>query len=649
MAREWQDRRKHYDIEEMSFFGRIKSLLQWRSSLENPQTPLSMPAEWLLDIFNGGRTDAGVRVSEMTAFQVATFLTCVDLISGAIAALPLHVYERNVLDTGRTVNRIAYDHQLYDMLHGEPNDEMSRFTFMKASVAHLLAWGNLYSELQRDAANRIVGIWPRNPDKTRPHRLLAKTTLEPEAWRPFPVTKPAGSIVFLTSDAYDVDEDDKARLDVPTQQRQRMIAPEDMLHVPGLSLDGRLGQSIVWLARNTLGLAIATEKYGSKYFANFARPGGIIELPTNLTPDAKEQAKRSWQEAQGGENAHRVAVLPPGFKWTATSNNAEEAQTDKTQGFVRNQICAIFHVPPHMAGDVDKSRANTEQMAQEFVSYALTPWLSSIRQEFKRKLFPNSGVGRTPVNPYYIDFDLHDMLRPDAASREKFYATGRQWGFLNTNAILELEKINPVNEPWAEKYWMPINMTLTDTPLDPTNQDGAGNGEPAKPGDPIPGPAPKDTKPPGDPKAPPPKPNGKASDSETKAYIAAYSRLFHDALRRVRARKHPNQRDFQQAFGPILWSLADLFGREVKGELGQETDRFIADYIGGMQKRAAEWMASEQLVTDELARAIRALHVAAYRDVAAQRALSEASRITLDALLGRDDLENKGVHYGRET
>src|SRR5215475_9394663 len=82
--------------------------IEARTSLENPQTPLSYPAEWLLDIFNGGRTDSGIRVSEMTAFQVAPFLACVDFIAGMIAAMPKHVFERRMVANGRASHRVAY-------------------------------------------------------------------------------------------------------------------------------------------------------------------------------------------------------------------------------------------------------------------------------------------------------------------------------------------------------------------------------------------------------------------------------------------------------------------------------------------------------------------------------------------------------------
>jgi HK97 family phage portal protein len=443
-----------------------------RSSLENPSTPLSYPAEWLLDMWNGGRTDSGIRVSELTALQVTTFLSCVDLVAGGIASLPIHIYERSFSANGRAIHRVAYEHGLYELIHSEPNDEMSRFTFLKAYFAHVLAWGNGYAELQRDGGNQVVGIWPRNPYKTRPHRLTVATHLDAVSWRPFPVNLPAGTLVYRTTDS--IDSEDGSELDAESSSGARIIPAADMLHVPGLALDGRIGQSVVWMARETIGLALAAGKFGSKYFANFAKPGGILEAPVALTDPQKESAKRSWLEAQGGENAHRVAVLPAGFKFTAMSHNAEDAQVIQTREFLRNEIASVFHVPPHMVGAQDRGKANTEQLAQEFVQYTLAPWLAAVKQEFKRKIFPSNGA--TPSR-FYVDFDLFDLLRPDAASREKFNSSGRQWGYLNANDVRATEKQNPILEDWAEEYWMPVNMTLTTTPVDPSHQDGAGNGE----------------------------------------------------------------------------------------------------------------------------------------------------------------------------
>lgn len=568
-----------------------------RSSLENPQTPLSYPAEWLLDIFNGGRTDSGIRVSELTAFQASTFLACVDLIAGSIASLPKHVFERTVNENGRASHRIAYEHNYYDLVHIEPNDEMSRFVFDKAYMAHLLAWGNGYAELQRDGGNQVVAMWPRNPYKTRPHRILEAITLPAVPWRPFPVSLPAGSLVYRTTDGIDsMDESDSSAEDGVA----RYIAKEDMLHVPGLAFDGRIGQSVVWLARQTIGLALATEKFGAKYFANFAKPGGMLELP-NQSPEAREKSKQSWMESQGGENAHRIAVVPPGAKWTPLSNKPDESQMTETEQAVNLKICSFFHVPPHMVG-VGKttSRSNTEQMGQEYISYTLSPWISAIKLEFKRKMFPSSGIGRSPRNRFYVDFDLTDLQRADAASRNAFYSGGRQWAYLNTNDIRAFEKLNPIEEPWAEDYWMPINMTLADTPLDPNTQDGAGHGDKPDPDE----------------------------DPVGKRYVLHFGRLFRDAFGRILARDKRDLKLVSAAFGPVLFSIRDGVFDLAAGELrlkaqpGAETDKFVAEYLGAMLARSSAWTAADG--EKELRRAIRALRMAAYREAASLKAKSIA-------------------------
>jgi HK97 family phage portal protein len=588
------------------------AMAERRSSLENPETPLSYPADWLLDIFNGGRTDAGVRVSEMTALQVVTVLACVDLIGGSLASLPWAPYQRSFLNkSGRAVHTIAYDHDYYDLLSIEPNDEMTQFVMFKAQAIHFLLWGNSYVELQRDGANTAVALWPRNPNKTRPYRLTQATRLEPVAWRPFPVNLAAGTLVYKTTDG--VDEQDMSEPGASGYRSERIIPKEDMLHIPGLSLDGRLGQNVVNLARQTIGLALATEKYGAKYFANYARPGGILEVPFPQGSEQWKQAKASWREAQGGENANSVAALPPGFKWTATSDNPEDAQSIETQKLVSTKICSLFHVPPHKVGDVDKGRANTEQLAQEFNTDTLGQWIVAIKQEYKRKLFPNTGVGRTPKNRFYVDCDLWKTVRPDAASREGFYATARNIGGICANDFKEFEGMNPIDEPWAEQHWMPINMTLVETPVDPTHQDGAGNGDQ---------PDNEDDQQGGNNNKKKGKKSASADEKNSRAYVDLYFRMFRDAFGRILTRDKADLRTFTGAFGPVLWSLADVFASEKRGSHGPETDKFLAEYLAAMQKRRATWTDSDDVARAELVRAVKAVRIAVYRDVATQEALA---------------------------
>ncbi|MGA2501719.1 MAG: phage portal protein [Tepidisphaeraceae bacterium] len=602
----------------------------------------------MLDIFTGGRTDSGVRVSELTAFQVSTFLACVDLIAGKIASLPFHVYERSLSKNGRAIHRMAFEHDYYDLLAIEPNDEMSRQTFLKAFLCHCLAWGNGFAEIQRDGGNNVLAIWPRNPGKTECRRLATGLHLDPAPWRPFPVNLPADTLVYLTTDGLDdMDHggDSENRASV-----QRVIPQEDMLHVPGLSFDGRVGTSTVWLVRQTLGLALTTEKFGAKYFANYARPGGVLELPMNIRPEDRQQAKQSWMEAQGGENSNRIAVMPPGFKWQPMSNNPQEAQSTETRAYIRNEIASIFHIPVRLVGDTSKgSKTSTEQENQELLDYTLSPWMSAIKLEWKRKLFGNTGVGRTPKNRFFVDFDITGMLRGDAASREKFNASGKQWGYLNTNDIHALEGLNPIEEPWAEEYWMPVNMTLATTPLDPNTQDGAGHGE--KNSSPVvveirgadgkPGPPGKDGADGADGRQGLPGRDGERGvrgdrgergpkgDSCSVSALEHYKPLFSDAFGRILSRSRRDSDDFKQCFGPLLTAIRvyhkaqaeRLFALESGPSV--ESEKFVEDYIGGMARRGAGWtfaVVSDAVVNEELGRAIRAIRIAVFRECAAAKA-----------------------------
>lgn len=434
------------------FDGAVNRALELRTSLENPQTPLSYPAEWLLDIFNGGRTDSGIRVSEMTALQVGTVFACVNVISDGFSSLPLHVYQKAKI-AGRNSKTVASDSSLYDLLHREPNCEMTSAVYFKTLMVHDLLWGNSYSEIERNMKGEIIALWPRNPARTRPIRLIKPLLLGGDMLEP-------GTLLFETSDqlmdssSYVVDQNPDTMLNVGTK---RLVLAENMLHVPGLSLDGRLGQSTVWLARQAFGLALATEKYGAKFFGNGARPAGILTLPNKLEDKAIETLRRSWAEAHGGENQFKVAVLEQGVKYEKIAATPEEGQMLQTRKYEREEICAIFGVPGHMVAASDKSgKSNVEQSSIEFVLYCLHPWLNRYEQEMNRKLFP--GMGRS-AGKYVAKFDTRKLMYPDAAARSAFYSQGKQWGFLNTNMILELEDMNPVeNEKVGETFWQPINM-----------------------------------------------------------------------------------------------------------------------------------------------------------------------------------------------
>lgn len=577
-------------------------LAQFRTSLENPQTPLSFPAEWLLDIFNGGRTDSGIRVSEMIALQVTTVLACVELKAGAIAALDWQIFEKLVNDDGRHSRRIAHDHDYWDLLHDEPNPEMSSFTMRKTVQAHRMLWGNGYIELQRDGGNRIVAMWPRNPAKMKLRRASQKMTIAGELLRP-------GDLFYATTEGTEsfnvVDVDETVN---EGHVSERGILPADMCHYPGLALDGRLGQSVVELARNAIGLALATEKFGGKFFGNGALGYGIFKLPGKLPPEQFENFKREVQEAWGGENVNRPLILQGGQDYQATSTKPNEAQFIDSRAFQISEICRVMgNVPPHMIGVTEKtSRANVEQIGQEFLSFSLRPDLTCWCQETRRKMFPHATVGRNAGRKFGVGFDTWPLVTPAAADLRQFIQAMVQWGVWSPNDARERLGENPLKDPGADVTWMQINMAPVDQLYETPALPGAGG----------------DTGDAGDEGA------GQRSQLLLHRVSHAYSRLFADAFGRFRTRSATDIGAFRRIFMPILASVGEELERHAAELLDAEpagdfmNSRFMAGYIETMHHRSQNeaWATAngelQTICQRELLRAVRAIAVEAYRSAA---------------------------------
>jgi phage portal protein BeeE len=599
-----------------------------RTSLENPQTPLSYPAEWLLDIFNGGRTDSGIRVSEMTALQVTTVWACVEIKAGAIGALDPKIFEHIINDDGRLQRRIAHENIYWELLAHEPNPEMSSFTLRKTVQAHRMLWGNGYIELQRDHAGHIVAMWPRNPARIRPHRLIKGTRVVTSDG--IPVAVKPGSMVYITTEGMETESLDPENPAPDSQgpHGDRYILPEDMLHIPGLSLDGRIGQSVIQMARNAIGLALATEKFGSKFFGNGALPMGIFKLPGNLSPEDYDAFKREVQEAWGGENANRPMVLEGGEDYTQTSTDPDKAQALETREHQVVEICRVFNVPPHMAGVTEKtSRANTEQIGQEFVTFSLSPDLKAWEQEIGRKFFPRPTVGRNAGQKFGVFFDTRPLTMPAANDLRQFIQAMVQWGVFEPNDARELLRMNPLSGKPSDSTWMQINMAPTDqlfeTPALPSNEPEPENDDAGDD---------KDEKPAGvnNKKA------GKRSELLVSRISRIYSRLFRDAFGRIAARSEADLAVFQRTFMPVLTSIGEELEQLAAPQFDAEPDpdglersSFLAEYLRTMHHRSTNegWRAANgragEICDRELQRATRALAVEIYRSAATRKAKEE--------------------------
>lgn len=372
-----------------------------------------------------GPTTAGKAVNENTAMQMTAVYSCVRILSEAIASLPLSVYHYN--DSGGKEKDLQ--HPLYKLLHDEPNAEMTSFVFRETLMGHLLLWGNAYAQIIRNGKGEIIGLYPLMPNKMT------------------------------------VDRDENGRLfyqyqrsseDAPSMKGSAVILrPSDVLHIPGLGFDGLVGYSPIAMAKNAIGLAIATEEYGAKFFANGAAPGGVLEHPGTIKDPQK--VKESWNSAyQGSGNAHKVAVLEEGMKYQSIGISPEQAQFLETRKFQINEIARIFRVPPHMLADLEKSSfSNIEQQSLEFVKYTLDPWVVRWEQAMCRALLTDEEKPQ-----YFIKFNVDGLLRGDYQSRMNGYATARQNGWMSANDIRELENLDRIPADMGGDLYL-INGAMT--------------------------------------------------------------------------------------------------------------------------------------------------------------------------------------------
>lgn len=216
------------------------------------------------------------------------------------------------------------------------------------------------------------------------------------------------------------------------------LKPFDVLHIPGLGFDGLVGYSPIAMAKNAIGMAIATEEYGASFFANGATPSGILEYPGTVKDP--QSMRDSWNKGFSGSNSHKIAILEEGMKYTPISISPNEAQFLETRKFQINEIARIFRVPPHMVGDLEKSSfSNIEQQSLEFVKYTLDPWVARFEQSITRRLFTDK-----EKETYYVKFNVDGLLRGDYQSRMNGYATARQNGWMSANDIRQLENLDKI-------------------------------------------------------------------------------------------------------------------------------------------------------------------------------------------------------------
>lgn len=530
--------------------GVVARLFERRSGVANPDG-------WLLRALGYRPSASGAVVNEQTALSNSAVWACVTLIAESVASLPLPVYLRLAGGGKQKLD----NHPVYALLNGEANPEITSFTLRETLQAHVLTWGNGYAEIQYNAANQPVALWPLLPNRTRADRAGGRLTY---------YTRPV-----------------EGGPEYP-------LSPEQVLHIHGLGFDGLRGYSVIAQARESIGLALATEEYGARFFGNGASVSGVLEHPGKLGPTGVQQLREAWAEMHTGlTNQHRLAVLEEGMKYTRIGIPPEDAQFLDTRRFQRNDIASWFKVPPHMIGDLDRATfSNIEHQSIEFVVRTLSPWFVRWEQECNRRLLrPAERDGM------FIKFLIAALLRGDINSRYAAYAVGRQNGWLSADDIRDMEELNPLPNGEGKLYLVPLNMVPTSQVLNP----------------PEPAPAPANPDPGGVVNTTRALPMGETRGVTARRRLArSYERVFADAAKRVLRREEADvMREARKQLATR--SLAtfnawlDQFYREHPRFTAEQFAAAYHSYAQAIAAEAGDEIDANGSMTPELERFVREL------------------------------------------
>lgn len=395
--------------------GRIKaSVLQWLG------VPISLTNGEFWDAWLSGSNWSGQRVTVDSALQLSTAMACVRLIAETISTLPLGFFEKLPDGTRKT----AVNHPLYEILHSQPNADMSAVTFWEVVLASMLLWGAAYIEIRR-IGTRIVALDFLLPEKMqRPRRNRAG---EIEFW----YTNPDGT--------------------------RRQILESDMMHLPAFSVDGITGISPIAYGANVFGSAMATDRASAETFKDAMRSPGIVTMDSVLKLDQREDIRKHVDKVSktGG-----VMVLEKGAGFHQLTFNPADAQLLSSRQFNVEEICRWFRVPPFMVGHAEKSTTwgtGIEQQMIAFLTFVLRPWCVRIEQGVRKSLL-------NPVerNRYFSEFAMEGLLRADSAARASFYSAMTQNGIFTRDDCRILENRPPMGGNAAvltvQSNMMPIDL-----------------------------------------------------------------------------------------------------------------------------------------------------------------------------------------------
>lgn len=359
---------------------------------------------------------SGIEVTADSAIRMSTVYACVRLLGDTISSLPLGAYVRR----GR--NRISYVSVFGEQPAwiNKPNPEATRLEFFEQVISSLNIHGNAFILTVRDDMDEVIELYCIHPDDIRIER-----------------PGPGEPIVY------------KMRDSVGTYSR--ILTSKEMLHIPMFRLPGSLyGLGPIAAARLTIGAAMAADTYAAAYFGNAANPGGVIEVPNELTEEQASDIGRDWNITHTGPyRAGKIGILSGGATFRPLTLNAADAQLLEARRFNVEDIARLFRVPISLLGHPvagSMSFASVEAQNLSFVQHSLRPLLERLEQALS---------GLLPEPEGFIKFNLDALLRGTTLERFDAYTKGLREGFLSLNDVRSVEDLAPLGEA-GDQYRVPL-------------------------------------------------------------------------------------------------------------------------------------------------------------------------------------------------
>jgi HK97 family phage portal protein len=366
---------------------------------------------------------SGTHVTGKTALRVMAVLGCVRVISEDIGKLPFKLYQNyDPLDERK--RRVAREHPLHRILSSRPNEWMTSQEFRESTTALAALWGGGYAiKRQSVVDSEIYELLPLQPSQVQVRQ-------NPDYSIEYQVTTQNGA--------------------------QRTFSRRDMFHIKALSFDFVDGARVYDLARTTIELALATERYQANLAKHGVRPPGMLSTDLTLKQEQLEDARKNWREVYGGpEGAKSMPILHGGLKFVPMSMTGRDAEIIATREFEVIDICRAFRVHPNKLYAMKQAQtyASAEQFGIEYVEDTILPWAVRWEQTTERDLLS----ARDDQEGYFPKLMLQGLLRGDTAARGEYYskAVGGPW--LSPNEARVHEDYDPLDG--LDKVARPLNMT----------------------------------------------------------------------------------------------------------------------------------------------------------------------------------------------